>query len=35
MASAVRLDEARLLAANADDVAAARGAGQDPRSSTV
>src|ERR1700752_2629944 len=30
MASAVRLDEARLLAANAEDVAAARAAGQDP-----
>jgi len=30
MASAVRLDEARLLGANADDVAAAHAAGQDP-----
>jgi glutamate-5-semialdehyde dehydrogenase len=29
MASAIRLDEARLLAANAEDVAAARAAGQD------
>src|SRR5262245_43517705 len=30
MASAIRLDEERLIAANAEDVAAARAAGQDP-----